>query len=101
MVIYEYVINDLRKYRRFRPRILKINNGLLLGVDMNNQETNILPCPFCGGIPSIEKDEWYGDTLAKGYYVECRNNECQCEPRTWSEKELTEDEAIAQWNKRA
>ena len=60
----------------------------------------ILPCPFCGELPKIEEEEWVGDSLVKGVYVECVNDNCFCEPRTYHLKNETRNKVINDWNTR-
>ena len=55
-------------------------------------ETKLLPCPFCGKYPLIQKDgsEWK---------VECIGEGCECLPSTWLYD--TKEGAIVAWNRRA
>ncbi len=58
---------------------------------------NLLPCPFCGGVPT----EDYGDM---GGLVECAARDCPVNPSVWMDSEPNEAgiiKAIRQWNTRA
>lgn len=56
-------------------------------------ETNLLPCPFCGGRP-----QWLPeDRLAsERHNIGCLNHDCFGPATT-----AVDDDAIVQWNKRA
>lgn len=56
----------------------------------------LLPCPFCGAIPDMRH-------VGGHWFALCRNVDCPCMPAgaPLNGKHLTEDEAIAAWNRRA
>lgn len=53
-------------------------------------ETELLPCPFCGGTPYVADD--YGASFS----VKCNNPMCGGAVRLWG----TREKAIAAWNRR-
>lgn len=58
---------------------------------------NLKPCPFCGGLPNVDKCEMpYSPVF---YAVECDNINCPVQPST----DYCKDRAfiIKLWNKRA
>ena len=58
--------------------------------------TEIMPCPFCGGKPHIEKSEWYGEYQ---FCHTCKNQSPQL--NIYSCGYSTKEEAIKSWNKRS
>lgn len=72
----------------------------------------LLPCPFCGEVPTLTKTQmWQG---SRGYYgcygfsVKCENEDCAIMPFTRSFNTIYEKDenkqkkkAIAAWNRRA
>lgn len=59
------------------------------------KKNDLLPCPFCGVIPTIEP--WHGGSRTKRM-VHCENEECFVSPDVTGE---SYSEAILRWNKRA
>lgn len=55
------------------------------------------PCPFCGGEVTIET-EIQVRNFADGFFVSCRNGDCDVQPQTILMD--TEEEAIEAWNRR-
>ena len=53
----------------------------------------LLPCPFCGGIPKFVYDD-----EADCYFVECRNLFCPVNPSTWNRG--TKQSSAELWNRR-
>lgn len=56
---------------------------------MSKEQTDLLPCPFCGGSGRVLRHHRYAVT------IHCRD--CECDGPDMG----TEDEAIAAWNRRA
>lgn len=64
---------------------------------MTQTQTQLLPCPFCGGEAELEIDiidVWLGQRL---YTVECSNGECLAV----SDRFAAPERATAWWNRRA
>ena len=59
------------------------------------KEGDLLPCPFCGVIPTIEK--WHGGGPNKRM-VHCENLECRVQPSVTGETPKT---AMLHWNTRS
>lgn len=61
--------------------------------------TKLLTCPFCGGMASIDRHDYYfkdtGERAITGHYVECG----KCYVRTVEYK--SEGGAVEAWNRRA
>lgn len=68
---------------------------------MDNTEP--LPCPFCGYAPQVSSYEYClpaGKIYGTQWKVECVNDNCPTQPvADWHY--FTEEEAIAEWNRRA
>jgi len=65
------------------------------------KQIELLPCPFCGAIPIINKKDSSSmrSNCADGFDIECRTEECHMEfgADFYFDTEL---EAINSWNKR-
>lgn len=70
-----------------------------------------LECPFCHIVPSIEKDPlWNGSHGYIGnysYYIACKNENCNIQPRTKSYNDIYDmteqdciNKSIEDWNSR-
>lgn len=60
-----------------------------------SREQKLLPCPFCGKMPTIETKEDGKDFHG---FVGCVNPWCKITPHEYFE---TKEEALEAWNKRA
>lgn len=60
----------------------------------NENELNLLPCPFCGCAPSIER--WHGGKPTKRM-VSCENDGCFVAPCVCGDNR---EDAAAKWNAR-
>ncbi|WBT40125.1 Lar family restriction alleviation protein [Hyphomicrobium sp. DMF-1] len=58
------------------------------------QSKRLLPCPFCGGNPSIIADPNHSTAVD----IMCPNGGCPVEPSVWDVNEVN---AIRRWNTRA
>lgn len=56
----------------------------------------LLPCPFCGGAPTVEPDPWLGLSIR----VACGNTACRIGPRTEYLLVCYAEELRAAWNER-
>lgn len=56
----------------------------------------LLPCPFCGGAPTLEPDPWEGES----FRVACANPECRVAPHSEYLLPCFADELRAAWNGR-
>jgi len=63
-------------------------------MERKDKQTGMLPCPFCGLLPEIEK--WHGGGPQKRM-VSCRNDRCAVSPQVSGE---TPRAAKAVWNER-
>ena len=59
---------------------------------MENEMTELKPCPFCGNAPEMESEDGFS-------FVRCYDQHCKADARSglW----LSESEAIEAWNTRA
>lgn len=58
------------------------------------QRVGLLPCPFCGGIPKIQKGE-----ESRYNYIQCMNEDCCVNVETYWEPKKRD--VIKSWNTRA
>ena len=63
--------------------------------ERKDKQTGMLPCPFCGRLPTIEK--WHGGGPQKRMIL-CDPDYCAVAPMVTGE---TPREAKARWNERA
>lgn len=52
------------------------------------------PCPFCGGIPTMEYDDYF-----QGWIVVCENKKCRIRPMT--DYHIKKGVVTREWNRRA
>lgn len=58
---------------------------------------DLLPCPFCGTLPSLDEPTNYAGG-SHYYHVACYGEACPMQPETSGK--LTAEEAAAAWNTR-
>lgn len=61
---------------------------------MKKKDIKLLPCPFCGEVPSMVK--WHGGSPTKRM-ISCNNELCYVSPHVTGE---TPDKASTYWNDR-
>jgi Lar family restriction alleviation protein len=60
--------------------------------------TELKPCPFCGGKAELVKDRM-ALSFADSFFIRCDNADCYVKPQT--PHRLSKDDAVNIWNRRA
>lgn len=74
-------------------------------MNTEQERTELLPCPFCGGTPKIverdvepQGDPWYGRKIEK--FVNCACGACLFDEQ-FHEGFYSDEKAVEAWNRRA